>query len=152
LARVLLKDIQSKEILAINFFLMAAMLLVISPSFYHFDITVVSVSLLAIITLIDTLANYFYFKTFEETEASIAVPMLSLSPVFTFVFARLLLSDTVSYQSLLISLLILFLVIFFSTNFKDITKFKSKTLYPALASSFLFGISAIPAKYLLDTI
>ncbi len=151
-ARLILKDIDSKNILAINFITMGLMLLCFSPLFYHFDFSYLSVGLVVLLAILDMAWNYFYFKTFEKTQASIAVPMLSLAPVFTFIFASLFLQDTVSIQSLILSLSIFVLVIIFSTDFSSLKEFKTQTLWPALTASFLFGISAIPAKYLLDTL
>lgn len=152
LARTLLKDIKSQDILGINFITMAVMLLLCSPLFYRFEATYLSMWLILLIALIDMIANYFYFKTFEKTQASIAVPMLSLAPIFTFIFAALFLSDIVSLRSLLLSIAIFILVIVFSANFSSLKEFRIHTLWPALTSSLLFGISAIPAKYLLDTL
>ena len=84
LARPLLKQIKSKEILGINFLTMTTVLLLLSPLFYFFKVTYLSVGLLMLVSLIDTVANYFYFKTFEQTDASAASPILSISPAFTF--------------------------------------------------------------------
>ena len=86
LARTLLKDLKSRDILGINFLTMGATLLLLSPLFYYFHPTLKSTALIIIIALIDTAANYFFFKTFEQTEASVATPILSLAPAFTFFF------------------------------------------------------------------
>lgn len=151
LARTLLKDLKSKDILAINFFTMGIVLLLLSPSFYHFEPSPLATGLIILISLIDTAANYFYFKTFEQTDASVASPLLSLAPAFTFVFSWLFLSDIVSLRSLILSLLIVAGIIIFSIDFSRFEDFKRVTLWPALVSSFLFGMSAIPSKYLLST-
>lgn len=150
LARTLLKGIKAQDFLGINFFTMGAILLLVSPIFYHFEASMLSIGLIALIGLIDTLANYFYFKTFEKTEASVATPILSLSPGFTFLFGWLFLEDVVSARAYLLSFLIIASIIYFSSDKKNFEKFKSATLAPALISSLLFGISAIPAKYLLS--
>lgn len=151
LARTLLKDLKSKDILSINFFTMGIVLLLLSPSFYHFDSSPLATILIILISLIDTAANYFYFKTFENTDASVASPLLSLAPVFTFLCSWILLSEDVSLRSLLLSLMILAAIIIFSIDFSNFDAFKKATLWPALVSSFLFGLSAIPSKYLLST-
>lgn len=67
LARVLLKDTPAKKMLAVNFLVMGVTLFIISPLFYKFDLTWLSVALVLLIAVIDTLGNYFYFKTFENT-------------------------------------------------------------------------------------
>lgn len=152
LARTILKDLKTRDVLAINFFTMGAVLLILSPFFYKFTPSVLNIGLLIIISLIDTAANFFYFKTFENTSASIASPLLSLAPGFTFIFSWFLLSEAVDLRSLLLCLAILILVIFFSANLSDFRQFKKNTLWPALISSLLFGLSAIPSKYLLDSV
>ena len=93
LARPILKQINAKSILGINFLTMGAVLLLLSPLFYSFNATLLSVSILIIISLIDTAANYFYFKTFEKTEAGTAAPILSLAPAFTFIFSWIILGE-----------------------------------------------------------
>ena len=150
LARTLLKDLKSKNIVGINFLTMAATLLVISPAFYFFEPSLKAVLLLLVVSLIDTVANYFYFKTFEKTEASVATPILSLAPIFTFVFGWVLLSEKVSATTLILSGIIVILIVWFSADRKKFHQFKLDTLKPALAASFLFGISAIPAKEILS--
>jgi len=149
LARVLLKNLKAKNIVGINFLTMAATLLVISPAFYYFVPSPLTIVLLLSIGAIDTLANYFYFKTFEKTEASVATPILSIAPIVTFALSWLFLSDSVSILTLALSLTIVLLIIWFSYDRKTFQEFKLDTLRPALAASFLFGVSAIPAKMLL---
>lgn len=48
-------------------------------------------------------------------------------------------------------MLLIVLIIVFSIDFSNIQKFRSQTLWPAITSSFLFGISAIPSKMLLHS-
>lgn len=152
LARTLLKGMKSQEMLGINFFTMTATLLLFSPLFYKFEASGLTMGLVVLIALIDCFANFFYFKTFEKTEASIATPILSLAPAFTFFFSFLFLGEHVSGYQYAVAFAIIALVIIFSSDFKNFAKFKSSTLIPALTSSFLFGISAIPSKYLLDNL
>lgn len=149
LARVLLKGLKAKNIVGINFLTMAATLVLLSPAFYFFEPSTKSVLFLILVAFIDTLANYFYFKTFEKTEASIATPILSLSPIITFLLGWLLLNDTVSAGTLLASMAIVGLVVWFSIDRKSFKEFRFDTLVPALSSAILFGVSAIPAKELL---
>ena len=141
LARVLFKGIPTKKILAVNFFTMAATLLIISPLFYKFIFSWKSICLVILIAVIDTSANYFYFKTFENTEASVAVPILSLAPVVTFLFSAIFLGEFPSLLSIISALVIMALIIVVSTDLKQWPKFSKTTLYPALASSFLCCLS-----------
>lgn len=152
LARTLLKDLKSRDILGINFLTMGITLSLLSPWFYFFHATKVTISLVVLIALIDALANYFFFKTFEQTEASVATPILSLAPAFTFLFSFLFLKDSVPLPTLLLSLGIIISIIIFSIDFENFDQFKISTLKPALISSVLFGISAIPSKFLLSNL
>lgn len=151
-ARTLLRDLRSQDILGINFLTMGATLLLISPLFYFFEPSLLVIGLVAVIGVIDTVANYFYFKTFEKTEASIATPLLSLAPGFTFFFGWLALGEAAPMLTYVLAAAIIGLTVYISTNFSQIKTFNAQTLLPAIIASFLFGISAIPAKYLLDTL
>lgn len=151
LAKVLLKDLEAKNILSINFFTMWMVLLLISPLFYKFEASFLGITLIVFISLIDTIANFFYFKTLKNTETSIATPILSLSPWFTFLFWFLILWESVDFYIIIICSLIIFLIILFSSSWKiNHNSFKKEVLFPALISSFLFWISSIPSKYLLN--
>lgn len=151
LARTLLKDLKSKDILGINFLVMAALLLLVSPTFYVFKITFLSVALLLLIVIIDLCANYFYFKSFEDAEASYVTPLLSLTPLFAFIFSWLFIGEIIQFKQLAIALGILIAIIIFSYDFSKPFKLQKKWFLP-LAASALFGLSAIPSKYLLTNL
>jgi drug/metabolite transporter (DMT)-like permease len=151
LARKLLKGIPSKVFMPIAFSMMTATLLLFSPFFYRFTYSTLSMLLVLVIASIDTAANYFYFKTFEKSEASVAIPILSLSPVVTFILSGLLLGEKPKLTSIVGSILIMFLIIRLSSSKQDLKSFRATTLRPAVISSILFGASAIPSKYLLST-
>lgn len=152
LARTLLRDIKSQSILGINFLTMAATMVLISPLFYKFIFSAKAAALVVLIASIDLLANYFYFKTFEKTPASVATPLLSLAPAFTFLFGWVFLKDIASLLTYVLAGAIIALVIIFSTDFKGFKEFRASTLKPAILASLFFGISAVPAKYLLQTL
>lgn len=152
LARTLLRNVRTQDILAVNFFIMAIVLLLLSPLFYTFQASALTMGLVLLIALIDTAANYFFFKTFEQTDASVASPLLSLAPAFTFFFSWIFLSDAPRVSSILASLAILLLILVFSIDFSNFSAFKRVTLWPAIISSILFGASSIPAKYLLNNL
>jgi len=152
LARVLLKGIPTKKILSVNFFIIGATLLIFSPTFYKFVLSGKSILLLLSIAIIDTLGNYFYFKVFEQTEASTAIPILSLAPVVTFLSGAIFLNEHPKPLTVLLCLIVVALVITISTDWKERKRFSSATLYPALISALLFGVSAIPTKYLLTNL
>ena len=96
MARYLLKDKRAQNFVGINFLTMGITLVALSPIFYSFKFTLLSFSSVVLISLVDTLGNYFYFKTFEKTEASVATPLLAISPFFTFILGWVFLNDTIS--------------------------------------------------------
>jgi len=104
LARTLLKNLRTQDILGINFLTMGATLVLLSPLFYRFNANLKTMSVLVLIAIIDTAANYFFFKTFEKVEASVAVPILSLAPAFTFILSYLFLDDKVGLKTLFFAL------------------------------------------------
>ena len=150
IARVLLKDIKASSVIGVYFAIMAVTMLVLSPLFYHFEYSPKSIMLLLSIVLIDIIANYFYFKTFEKSEASVATPLLSIAPLFTFILSYFILGESVDVKTLLLSLTIVFLIIWF--GYVPNSKYNKETLRPAIIASFLFGLSAIPTKELLSEV
>lgn len=152
LARTLLKELKAKDIMGVNFLTMGASLLLFSPLFYKFHASALSMALVFLIASIDTLANYLYFKTLEKMEASAAAPVLSLAPAFTFLTSWALLGETFDLRTLLTSIAIIFLVVYFSTNKISFKKESISLMLLPLISSLLFGLSAIPAKYLLSNL
>ncbi len=157
LARTILKDVKSKDMIGINFLIMTGTLSIFSPAFFYFEpgtllfnIVPIAIPLIALIAGIDLAANYFYFKSFEQAEASVITPILSLSPGLVFVFSWLFLDEKVSIYNVILALGIIFGIIMVSTDFSQIKSIKSSALIPALIASTLFALSAIPSKYLLS--
>ncbi|MBI4214561.1 EamA family transporter, partial [archaeon] len=139
----------SRDMYAANFFIIAGVLLLTSPWFFKLELSQTALLLLACVYAIDGIANFFFFKTFEKTEASLATPLLSLAPAFTFFFAAILINEIVDLSKIVVSAAIILLVIFFSLLNSDLNKFKTRTLKPAIIASVLFGLSAVPSKALL---
>ncbi len=131
---------------------MAGTLAFFSHTFHFFEISNASLLLFASIVVIDAIANYFYFKSFEKSEASVVTPILSLLPIFALLFSIILQLETANPFQLIISILIIFGTVFFLLDFKNIKRFNRNTLLPALASAVLFGLSAIPSKLLLTNL
>ncbi len=152
LAKVLLKWLSTKDIFSINFLIMAVILLFISPLFYHFVPSLLAVGLVLLVAVIDTAANYFYFEALKHNDTSVITPVLSLSPLFTFILSGFFIFEKISVITYVLSIIILILIVLFSTNLESIKKMKFAHMKGAIFSSILFGISAIPAKYLLTTL
>ncbi len=152
LVRVMMKKMLPINVLGISFVIVAIGMAIFSPLFFRFEFSTISVLMLLSIGLIDGLGNYFYFKAFRKTEASVATPLLSLAPVFTFLFGWLFLSDVVDFKTFVFCIGIVVLLFLFSIDFKNLRKFHVDTVVPTVISALLFGLSAIPSKYLLDTL
>lgn len=152
LAKYLLKDLSTRDIFSINFLLMAAWLLLVSPLFYKFDFSIELLLWVVVIGLIDTLSNYFYFESLKHNDTSTITPVLSLSPIFTFIVSGLFVSENISLLTYIVSICIVLLVVLFSLDQKSIRTLDFTKIKYALLSSLLFGISAVPAKYVLTTL
>ncbi|GJD97345.1 hypothetical protein OCOJLMKI_4574 [Methylobacterium iners] len=135
----------------LNFLLMTCILTAASPIFFRFELSLHLVILIFVMAVLDTAGNYFYFKTFESTDATTAIPLLSLAPVFAFPATWLLIGQAESWGCALVACAITTLIISMSCIGNTFDKFRAKTLLPAISSSLLFGISTIPAKMILQS-
>lgn len=149
-ARVFLKEVKAYHSMGISFLMVGSTLMILSPLFFHFEPTWKTILLLYLIAVIDAIANYFYFKTFEKTEANVATSVLSLSPIFVFAFGWLFLQETTEFIDIVLAFLIIICVVWLTVDFKNIKSYTSQTLGPALLASFFFWISTIPSKAILD--
>lgn len=148
-ARTLLQRLKVQDMFGISFLSVAGLLLLAAPWFYHFEISVRSVGLLAVIIILDTTANFFYFKSFQRHEASAVTPLLSLSPAFAFLASWLFLSLTEPWYMYVIAAAITVGVILFSLDLSKGKKFDTSMVLPALITAICFGFSALPTKLLL---
>lgn len=157
LARTILKDVKTKDMLGLNFLIMTGTLAVLSPWFFHFQkdgptigIMPITVLFVLLVGFIDLIANYFYFKSFEQSEASVATPILSISPGLVFIFSWFFLGDKVSGYNFILALGIIIGILTISTNFSQVKLSNKNVLLPAFIAAVLFALSAVPSKYLLS--
>jgi len=149
--------IKAQDILGLNFLIMTGTLAILSPCFFQIDVKAntmfgmsTTIPIVIFVSLLDLVANYYYFKSFENCEVSIATPILSLSPGFVFILSWIFLGDSFNIIQFFIALCIIFGVILLSMekiNNEAINT--SNKLYPPIIASVLFALSAIPTKYLL---
>lgn len=144
-ARTLLRQLKVKDMFGISFLSVAGLLLLGAPWFYHFEFTTRSLLLLMMIVGLDTVGNFFYFKSFEKHEASAITPILALSPVFAFVASWLFLGLAEPWYMYLVAGVIMIAVVWFSMDRKTIL-----FALPALLTAACFGLSALPTKLLLS--
>lgn len=155
-ARILLKNVKGYNIMGLSFLMVGSTLLIFSPIFYQFSPNWVSIGLLYTIGILDAAANYFYFKSFEQSEASVATSLLALAPIITFIGAFIFLGTKTSPINFVLAILIMTGIIFLSSdsssNVKDIKQIHNHSLFAPFMASILFGISSIPSKMLLSNL
>lgn len=151
-ARALLKEAHSYNIMGLSFLMIGSSMLIFSPIFYFFKPTWTAIGLLYLIGVIDATANYFYFKSFEKAEASVATSLLALAPIITFIGSFLFLGTQTSLIKVVMAICIMLGIIVLSTDLKDIKNSFHMSLAAPLAACFLFGLSSIPSKFLLTNL
>lgn len=153
-AKFLFKEMTTRGFIAINFLVMSLLLLPFSPLFFELSITALSISLIALIVLLDTAANYFYFRSIEIAEVSHVAPIHSIAPIFTLLLSAILISYSVNMEVIIITLVITFSIYVLNLErigyLSPFIMMLQKKNYYALFAALFFGISAIPAKFALD--
>lgn len=81
-ARRLVSVSQARNMLGLNFALMAGMLLPATPWFFHLNLNTKGLILLVGAISLDGLANYGYFRSFERMDAVTVSGLLAVSPLF----------------------------------------------------------------------
>jgi drug/metabolite transporter (DMT)-like permease len=155
-AKILLKDVKGFNVMGLSFLMVGSTLLIFSPIFYKFNPSWASIGLLYTIGILDAAANYYYFKSFEQSEASVATSLLALAPIITFIGAFMFLGTTTSPINFILAVLIMGGIIILSGNkvsgIKDVKNIRSHSLFAPLMASILFGLSSIPSKALLSNL
>ncbi|HBY74266.1 MAG TPA: hypothetical protein DEG44_06300 [Candidatus Kerfeldbacteria bacterium] len=146
-ARTLLRTLKVQDMFGISFLSVAGLLLLGAPWFFHFSFTLRSVLLLTTVVLLDTVGNFFYFKSFERHEASVITPILALSPAFAFVASWVFLDLAEPWYMYAIAGIIMLAVVWFSMDRKRIL-----FILPAVVTAACFGLSALPTKLLLSDV
>ncbi len=137
-ARRLVSVSQARNMLSLNFGMMAAMLLPAAPWFFHLNLDSKSLILLAGAIGLDGLANYGYFRSFERIEAVTASGLLAISPLFALGLSPLFLYQGLILKSgqILAVGLFSFGIIMILTGFRN----RSLPLRSAPAKEFVFPI------------
>lgn len=150
-ARILLKDVESYNIMGLSFLMVGSTLLIFSPMFYYFMPSWATIGLLYAIGIIDTASNYYYFKSFEMSEAGIATSLLALSPVITFIGSFLFLGTQTSPIIIMFALFIMISIVALSSDSPvNLKSFHTSALAAPILASVFYGLSSIPSKALLS--
>ena len=152
-ARKLLKDVESYNVMGLSFLMVGSTLLIFSPIFYHFTPSWITIGLLYSIGIIDTAANYYYFKSFEQSDAGIATSLLALAPIITFIGAFLFLGTQTPLLTVVLALFIMISIIVLSSDGPiRLRSLHKTTLFAPILASVLYGLSSIPSKMLLSNL
>lgn len=155
LLKKLYQTASSRELAPLNFLQIVIIMTLFMPFFYYFKPSGYVIALMLIICILDSLANYFYFKSIEYGEVSYVSIFMSLSPVFTLLIFTALV-DFISIRTLIGILGIIFSIYFLNLNdkknllepFLNLTKNKN---YYGIINAFLVGSSAVLIKLLFST-
>lgn len=155
LLKKLYQTASSRELAPLNFLQIVIIMTLFMPFFYYFKPSGYVIALMLIISILDSLANYFYFKSIEYGEVSYVSIFMSLSPVFTLLIFTALV-DFISIRTLIGILGIIFSIYFLNLNdkknllepFLNLTKNKN---YYGIINAFLVGSSAVLIKLLFST-
>jgi drug/metabolite transporter (DMT)-like permease len=157
-ARSLMRRVTPRDYLAVNFALMAAMMLPALPFFWQMQGGWLTLALLGVTVLLDTLGNLLYFRAFELNSAATASALLALGPLFS-----LLLSPLVAFVpgldwlgALAVVLIVAGVIILQQERGSEAPagnppplRRRSRLLAP-LGAALIFGATIFPAKYLFN--
>jgi len=159
IVNVLLKKLyqigSSRELAPLNFLQITITMVIFLPFFYKFDPSGYVIALMLLIYTLDSLANYFYFKSIEYGEVSYVSIFMSLSPIFTLLIFTAFV-DFISIRALIAILGIVISIYFLNLNdnkkllepFLSLTKNRN---YYGIVNAFLVGSSAVLIKLLFST-
>jgi drug/metabolite transporter (DMT)-like permease len=151
-AKKITGEIKDNNSFIVASFLYVAIFLGLSmPWFYSFQVTPVSLALVVLVILLDTLANVLFFLSMERIEVSRLAVYSALTPLFTFVPNTFLHGFN---AHVLISVLVIVLGVYM-LNMKNgnpimpLLELKKPGNLLGLATAFVYGISMVPTQQIL---
>lgn len=130
------------------------LMLPFTPLFFRVTNHIAFLKFIAAIALIDSIANILYMRVFSKDEASYCIPIRSMAPFFTILFAFLLApAELVSLKVFLALITIISSV--YVLNLKDgpidpfIALFREDNIFLLVATLF-FGFSSLLYKFALE--
>lgn len=158
LAKQILKTVQTRDFLTINFLLLFITLLPFAPLGFQISFKAKAVAIIILAASIDALGNYLFFKSFEHNDAVTASTLIGLSPIFTLFFAPILSPQGFKLQviqalGIVVIVIGITLVSQYSLSISSITRPTSKRdrrlIFPSL-TAIIFGGNVYLIKYLFD--
>lgn len=157
LAKFVMNFSNARDYIAVNFSIIFLLLIPFTPFFFSLQLSFSAVLLVMLASLIDGVANYFYFKSFEINDSVTASIFLSLSPLFTLLLLPLidLEQNHFAYVDALGVLMIVFGIIVLNWDLQRGRQARSsdknfKALIVPILASFLFGANIYLIKYILN--
>lgn len=145
--------IRPRPFAAVSFVYIVAWMTPIALYTFAFTPTPRILALLGVVAVLDAGANYCYFKGLDLVEVSDVSAIGALAPLFTTLFATLLLPEALTGEAVVaavaITLAVYALTVERGTPLLEAFR-SSHAVYPLL-SGLLFGLSAIPIKVILST-
>ena len=115
-----------------------------------FDVHLSLLSLVAIFSasLVFVAATYTYFRALDTNDTTIIVIMFQMIPVFSYILALMFFKETLTFNQMLGSIMVILSAIFISIDFNnDESKFKLKALLLMTISSLLYSVYYILFDY-----
>lgn len=145
--------VRPRPFAAVTFVYIVAWMTPVALATFAFTPTPRILTLLAAVVLIDTAANVFYFKALDLVEVSDVSAIGALAPLFTTLFATVLLPEALTMEAVVaaiaITLAVYTLTVERGTPLLEAFQ-ASKAIFPLL-SGLMFGLSALPIKMVLAT-
>lgn len=145
--------VRPRPFAAVSFVYIVAWMTPIALLTYAFTPTPRLLALLGVVVAVDAAANYCYFKGLDLVEVSDVSAIGALAPLFTTLFATLLLPSALTAEAVVaavaITVAVYALTVERGTPLLEAFQ-SSHAIYPLLSGLF-FGLSAIPIKLILST-
>ena len=144
-SNTVLKNIKGQDIIGINFLIITGAMLSFSPFFFKYNFNEEAIIYFLWVVVLDMSANYFYFKIFEKLKKSIHSIIISLVTTLIFFLGWLFWDDLLSWQFLLLSILLMLIITSLTISFKN---FK-KIIVLLLFTLFFYFCSSLPSQIIL---
>jgi drug/metabolite transporter (DMT)-like permease len=149
--KITLQMKSNNSFIVVSFVLVALLLACVMPWYYSFSVNYVSMSLLILVVVLDTLSNILFFMALSRIEVSHLAVYTALTPLFTFIPNSILQGFNIH---ILISVFLIVLGVYF-LNIKGkslltpLTELKKVGNLLGLGTAVASGISMVPTQQLI---
>jgi len=139
-----LKHIKSHEIVGINFLIIMASLIFLSPFFFEYKFSDKIIIPLFWVIIFDMSANYFFFSMFKKINSANKSAIISMISTFSFVIGWLFWIKIISYY-----VTFLIFIIFFVISFLILKNHFFKIFKLLFWANFFYFCSSLPSGIIL---